>query len=462
MSNECVEYCSWCLKKTKHKFLAHNKLTRDEYQCKKCLNYTHFCRMPNCTNMAKGKPQILREEGIWGQLKEKWSSEYCAEHDGSIASFKTLNIKISRLDKFHKIFQNSKVNMVKGGTYAATALLGAGTIAATMTSGGGAAALATIAGKAGLLGPAGTGIAIADLFGIALSNASLYAIGGSVATGVAVITAGGSALGGALGAYIAHAYIGEDKSFKFLHLHDSNNEKNIFINGFLVGNETEFDDWFATHHEFFPEEGGYGLSWGASSLKALGKMFASGVAGKLFSALLLKLSKSAAKRLLGALNPVLWISGVLNNPWHVSMARAEKTGILLAEAISRSKEKEFNLIGHSLGCRVIYFALIALSTKDSKKIKDVILLGGAVGNDDLKGWKQAKSSVSGAIYNCYSRNDQILKTLYKIANAYLSHPIGIAPIKGQIKGIKNINCTSFISGHTVWKENYDKVLHRIY
>lgn len=58
------------------------------------------------------------------------------------------------------------------------------------------------------------------------------------------------------------------------------------------------------------------------------------------------------------------------------MINAEKTGAMLAEAISRTEGQTFTLMGHSLGARVIFFALMALSTKEQKFIKDVVLWSG--------------------------------------------------------------------------------------
>lgn len=411
--------------------------------------------------MAKSKPAESKTEKKLERIKENWSSEFCAEHDGSIADFEKLDMKISGLEDFKTIFKREKFNMAKGGQIAAGTITGAGIISLTLTTGGGGAALAAAAGNLGLLGAAGTGTAISTLSGAALTSASLAAIGGTVAAGTAILTAGGAALGGYYGGVICNSYVGEDKYFDFHYLQRGGQTKTIFINGFLQQKDLQFVDWVAPHYDMFPEDSLYGLTWGSKDLVELGHIFKNGVAAEAAKKLFIKVGKKGTKKF-NPLGPVMSLMGILDNPWHVSLIRASKTGVLLADAISRTNEPEYRLVGHSLGCRVIYYALQALSTKGQIKIKDVILLGGAVGRDDKDGWERACSTISGTIYNCYSQNDQVLERLYKIANANLSNPIGLGPIPDFGSKIKNLDCTDFVGGHMEWKDKYDKVLGMIY
>jgi len=85
----------------------------------------------------------------------------------------------------------------------------------------------------------------------------------------------------------------------------------------------------------------------------------------------------------------------------------------LLSSIKREIEKEglsyskINLFGHSLGARLICHA-IKENPKDSRdlKIKDVVLLGGAVpiGDD----WNSIISNIDGSIHNFYSSKDFVL------------------------------------------------------
>jgi pimeloyl-ACP methyl ester carboxylesterase len=142
------------------------------------------------------------------------------------------------------------------------------------------------------------------------------------------------------------------------------------------------------------------------------------------------------------------------------MFRAARTGVQLAEAISRTTGQKFTLVGHSLGARVIYYALEALSTKDTLFVDNVILLGGAIGRKDKEGWERAANAVSGKIYNCFSEQDKILDVFYRTANAGLSDPIGVRPIDCGGEKIVNIDCSSFVESHMTWKEHYAHI-HRL-
>ena len=74
-------------------------------------------------------------------------------------------------------------------------------------------------------------------------------------------------------------------------------------------------------------------------------------------------------------------------------------------------------------------------------------MGGAVGRDDLQSWLSAESAITGT-----------LKFLYQTANLGLSKPAGLGP---AVPIAFNVDCTDFISGHTVWKDNLAKVFARI-
>lgn len=104
-------------------------------------------------------------------------------------------------------------------------------------------------------------------------------------------------------------------------------------------------------------------------------------------------------------------------------------------------------MGHSLGSRVIYYALEALSTKKEKYIKDVYLFGGAVARTTEHDWKTAYQAVEGSIHNFYCRNDLVLKYLYQIATVWTSPPIGLDTISYQCDGIYNYDVSNMVNGH---------------
>ncbi|TMX41253.1 hypothetical protein DA100_08095 [Vibrio sp. Hep-1b-8] len=351
------------------------------------------------------------------------------------------------------------MNLAKPAKHAAYAGVGIIGIGATLVTGGGAGAVAAALGNAGLLGAAGTGTAIAGLNGAALTGASLAAIGGSVAAGTTIITASGSALGGVL----ANKFHGDDDSFAIRQLKSIPNseEQTIFINGFTQKNEADFYDWQTEHLFAGFKHSTYGVNWDAKSNARLGAAFSEGATKKAALSMLAAISKRGGVQAAKQLSPLGWVtlmSDLVSNPWHSAMMRAAQAGAQLADCISRTEGQKFNLVGHSLGCRVIFYTLMALGTKSNKYINDVVLLGGAVGKDDKESWLNALSTIDGRLYNCYSKQDMILKRLYECVNAKLSEPIGYYPIPIEDERLVNIDCTDIVDSHMTWKKNFSTVL----
>lgn len=433
--------------------------------------------------MAKGEmgpKQISRLKAKLGTEKYNasydsffsWDEELCAEHDGTIGSFKRLGSKIENITDFKVIFERDSVNIYKIGKYTAGSLVATGAVTASIVTFGGAPAIASALGSLGLLGVASTGTAISTLSGAALTSASLAAIGGSMAAGTVVITACGGALGGVLGGVISNKYHAEDSSFNITRLPESsinNNKKKshtLFINGFLQEKDVDFSDWSAELEKLNIHENLYGVTWSSSTNKEVGKLVATAGSWKLLQGFItreamkggLKSASSAAG--IGLAANVA--STVIGNPWYVSMHRASNTGVLLADIISRTENQKLTLVGHSLGARVIYYALEALSSKHDKQyIDDVILLGGAVSNCS-NDWEKVLPAVSGKIYNCYSKKDAVLGNLYQVLSIGTSKPIGFYPIESNDLKIVNIDCSEDVDAHTRWKENYSKIYQKIY
>jgi pimeloyl-ACP methyl ester carboxylesterase len=134
---------------------------------------------------------------------------------------------------------------------------------------------------------------------------------------------------------------------------------------------------------------------------------------------------------------------------------------MVADAIMRSKQESFTLVGHSLGGRVIYYALQALATRRDIKIHDVILLGAAVGRKDDAGWRTAQTAITGKIYNCYSSNDGVLRYLYQFLNLKFSDPAGLRPITYPGRKIENVDCSDLVGSHLKWKNHYGEILEMI-
>jgi hypothetical protein len=393
-----------------------------------------------------------------------WDDEYCAEHDGKIASFARLNERLDCIGDFEAVLKRDKINVVKTGRIVGGVILGAAVFApvALLAAPGLAGAL----GATGLLGAAGTGTAIATLHGAALTSASLAAIGGgTMAGGVIFITAAGAALGARQGGVVSNSYFGEVEGFAIRKLQGGTGTGVIFVNGFLSEAEEGFQDWQDGVRAKWSRRPWYSVRWEASKLAKLGRMLAIDASGASMHAFAKKLSARAARKAASKFNPLTWamlVAEMAGNPWHTAMVKASMTGILVADLLCRTAPREYTLMGHSLGARVIAYALQALSTRSGRPVvRDVYLLGGAIDRTDKAMWNNAAKAVSGTIHNCYSRNDKVLQYAYRGANAMLSDPIGIGPISGRNPKIRNWDFSNAVRSHMAWKSFLPKAMEHI-
>jgi len=414
--------------------------------------------------MATAKPFSSESNELIDSLKEDWSSELCAEHDGTIPDFEKLSSRLNDLNEYKFFFDGSKWNLNVVGKITGGVLLGVAVFCplAYLAAPGIASAL----GALGLLGAAGTGTAISTLGGAALTSASLAAIGGgTMLHGVILISAAGAALGGRQGGVISNNYFGDINDFKITKLKSGEGPAIIFIDGFLSEKDPDATHWINAVKENYPSNPYYYVGWESSTLFEIGSLIGKGIGGIVFQNFMLELMKRGSRNFAANLNPLNWASTVaelLGNPWHTSLVKASMTGILLADLLERTDKRDgFILIGHSLGARVIYYLLQAMSTKTVSPIRDVYLLGGTVDREDEQGWKNALKSVNGKIYNIYSDNDDTLKILYQVANALTSSPIGLGEIEVLDSKVININATHLVEGHMNHKECFGKILKHL-
>lgn len=427
-------YCSGCYKLTRHTLEEQNYVRRNVYQCASCKARVVQCRV--CQNMAT--------------TTDMWDSEFCAEHDGTIANFETLEQRLDDLADFEALFEKNSINMVKAGKIAGVCFLSAGLI--------GPAALAAAPAMGGVVGAkllGYTGAAATKAGLAALGGGSIASGGAGMAGGIAVITATGSALGGALGGVVSNSYFGDIEGFSIDKVREGTGPSIIVIDGFLTQRKQHPKDWLDALQKTHPENPCYYVRWESKRLQQIGNILTvqvakSGIIGALQGWALLA-SKEAARKF----TPVSWLAtatGFAANPWSVAMVKAEMAGVLLADIISRT-DSQYILCGHSLGARVAHYALQSLATKSTKpQILQAHLLGGAVGNQRAD-WAKASKAVSGKIYNYHSKNDAVLEYLYDIGTGFFSKPIGRYKIVG-VPQVENCDVSDLVNGHAAHKENF--------
>ncbi len=438
-----AHWCSWCHNKTTHRLVKKKYLSRNEFKCSACNNHTVQCRF--CKNMATYKSSSKNNGSFIKSIKGNWENELCAEHNGTIANFEKLDHRIKDLKDYEILFKNSKWNIARTGKItvgivAGSAIFGPLTYIA-------APSMASALGLSGVLRTIGTNSIIRSL------------------SSTVILTATGTAIGATQGGVISNNYFGAVKNFKITKIKDGTGPSLIFINGFLSQKNQDPNDWINSVSTKYPSNPYYSVRWESKSLYEMGSLIIKSAGGKSFIKFITRLMKNRRGFLAKKINPLSWAftgSELIGNPWHASMVKASMTGILLADLIARTKNQNgYILMGHSLGSRVIYYLLKALSDNKKSLIKDVFLLGGAVDRKDTDGWRTALKAVNGNLINCYSSNDTTLKFLYQGANALLSSPIGLGDIELDNKKVINKNVSSIIGGHMEYKDKFDEILEKI-
>jgi len=234
---------------------------------------------------------------------------------------------------------------------------------------------------------------------------------------------------------------------RFKKIRPGNRHAVIVVNGFMSQGVQETCDWEDVIRARYPSSTIYHLDWDAAKapLAALQDTFSARY-------------RSPVRHALSVVPALAYASA-----WHRAMLSAEGAGRTLADAIYQTPGWNFTLAGHSLGARVIHFALKAIAQRGSCTIDDAYLLGGAVGGGakDDACWTSATRAVKGKIYNCHSARDDVLRWAYQGANGMRSSPVGLAGIHMQHDRIVQLDCSDFVGGHMQWKDQFDQVLWRL-
>jgi len=174
-----------------------------------------------------------------------------------------------------------------------------------------------------------------------------------------------------------------------------------------------------------------------------------------------------SRTIFASLSAALWPLGVLkvgkivDNPFSVAKNRADKAGLVLADAIINKAqgERPVTLIGYSLGARVIYSCLMSLAERRAFGLVESAVLIGMPAPSDASVWRAMRSVVPGRLVNVYSENDYILAFLYRTSSIQL----GVAGLQAinDVKGIENVDVSSIITGHLRYQYMVGVILEKI-
>ena len=275
--------------------------------------------------------------------------------------------------------------------------------------------LATVGGSlviglsAGLLAPViGAGLA-AGFTTIGVAGTSGFLAG---AGGTALITSGAVLTGGTIAVRASNRRTGAVQTFEYQPLHNNKRVNLIVtISGWMNG---KIDDVRLPYSTVDPIMGDmYSVLWEPEMLQSMGDTISILATEALTQGLQQVLGSTILIALMASLQlPIVLskLSYLIDNPWTVSMGRANAAGLIFADSlIDRNLGlRPITLVGFSLGARVIFAALRELANKGAfGLIQNVYLFGSPiVANKDE--YLRVRSVISGRFVNGYASNDWIL------------------------------------------------------
>ncbi|KMU74187.1 transmembrane and coiled-coil domain containing proteins 4 [Coccidioides immitis RMSCC 3703] len=306
--------------------------------------------------------------------------------------------------------------------------------------------LATVGGglviglSAGLLAPViGAGLAAGfTTIGVSGTGAFLGGVGGT-----ALITSGATLTGSTIGIRASNRRTGAVKTFEYRPLHN-NKRLNLIVTaaGWMTG---KVDDVRLPYSTVDPVMGDiYSILWEPEMLQSMGATINILATEALTQGLQQVLGSTILTALMASLQlPIVLtkLSYLIDNPWNVSLARANSSGLILADS----------LIDRNLG---------NLANKRAYGIVQNVYLFGSpvVANKDE--YLKARSVVSGRFVNGYASNDWILGYLFRATSGGIMRVAGLAPVEG-IPGIENFDATKFVNGHMAYRAAMPRLLREV-
>ena len=153
---------------------------------------------------------------------------------------------------------------------------------------------------------------------------------------------------------------------------------------------------------------------------------------------------------------------LIDNPWTVSLDRANAAGLILADSlIDRNLgARPITFVGYSLGSRVIFSCLRELSKKGAYGLVQNVYLFGSPIVAKKDEYLRARSVVSGRFVNGYAKNDWILGYLFRLTSGGISRVAGLAPVE-EIPDLENVDVTEIVPGHMAYRTAMPRLLREV-
>lgn len=155
------------------------------------------------------------------------------------------------------------------------------------------------------------------------------------------------------------------------------------------------------------------------------------------------------------------LSYLIDNPWNVSLARANAAGLILADSLMNRNlgNRPATLLGFSLGSRVIFSCLKELSKRGAYGLVHNVYMFGSPVVVNKDEYLRARTVVSGRFVNGYASNDWILGYLFRATSGGIMRVAGLAPV--NVPGIENCDVTDLVDGHMAYRAAMPRILRKI-
>lgn len=276
-----------------------------------------------------------------------------------------------------------------------------------------------------------------------------------------IIGTGAAATGSIIGVRAANRRTGAVKTFEYRPLHN-NKRVNLIVtvSGWMTG---KVDDVRLPYSTVDPIMGDiYSVLWEPEMLQSMGATINILATEALTQGLQQALAAGLLTTLMGALQlPLILtkLSYLIDNPWSVSVARADAAGLILADSLVDRNlgTRPITFVGYSLGSRVIYSCLRELSRRGAHGLVQNVYLFGTPVVATKDDYLRARSVVAGRFVNGYATNDWILGYLFRLTSGGISRVAGLAAVE-DIPDLENVDVTKLVPGHMAYRQAMPRLL----